>query len=132
MAKKQFSESRTYAIPPKRILGTAISLVVFFLLLASVIRLAGKYFDLRTRNKELNTSHAELVQKEASLSTTNAYLATPEGTEQSLRERYNYIKPGEDMIVITPDTSNVAVPEEKTGVAHWWDELLKGIGLRKG
>ncbi|MDB5254758.1 MAG: hypothetical protein JWL92_134, partial [Candidatus Nomurabacteria bacterium] len=105
MAKKQFSETRQYGVPPKRILGSAISLVVFFLLLASVVRLAGKYFDLRTRNKELNQSHAELVQKERSLSVTNSYLATSEGTEQSLRERYNYIKPGEEMIVLTPDSA---------------------------
>jgi cell division protein FtsB len=131
MQKKQFTESRQYGVPPKRILGTAISLVIFFLLTASVVRLAGKYFDLRTRNKELNDSHAELVQKEATLSTTNAYLATSEGTEQSLRERYNYIKPGEEMIVLTPDNTAVSEPEEKTGLAHWWDQLLKGIGFRK-
>jgi hypothetical protein len=130
MAKKQFSGPRHHTIPPKRILGTAIALVVFFLLLTSVIGLAQKYFALRTRNNELNASHAELMQKEQALSTTNAYLGTPEGTEQSLRERYNYIKPGEEMIVLTPEAPAPAV-EEKTGVAHWWDQLLKGIGLRK-
>ncbi|MEO5646149.1 MAG: hypothetical protein ABIO57_03580 [Candidatus Paceibacterota bacterium] len=130
MAKKQFSEPRQYSVPPKRILGAAISLVIFFLFLTSVIGLAQKYFTIKARNKELNIEQSALAQKEKSLTTTNTYLATPEGTEQSLRERYNYIKPGEEMIVITPDTAPPIV-EQKTGVAHWWDQLLRGLGLRK-
>ncbi|MDB5255109.1 MAG: hypothetical protein JWL92_485, partial [Candidatus Nomurabacteria bacterium] len=79
-----------------------------------------------------NQSHAELVQKERSLSVNNSNLSTSEGTEQSLRERYNYIKPGEEMIVLTPDSATSPSEEEKTGLAHWWDQLLRGIGLRKG
>jgi cell division protein FtsB len=130
MAKKQFSEKTHYNVPPKRILGAAISLVIFFLFLTSVIGLAQKYFTLRTRNSELNNSQEELIAKEKDLSTTNNYLSTPEGTEQSLRERYNYIKPGEEMIVITPDTATPPPPPPKTGIAHIWDELLRGVGLR--
>ncbi len=129
MAKKQFPESRQYSVPPKRILGAVISLVIFFLFLTSVIGLSQKYFTIRARNKELNEEQLALTEKEKNLATTNAYLATPEGTEQSLRERYNYIKPGEEMIVVTPDTSPLSSSSD-TGVAHWWDQLLKGLGLR--
>lgn len=130
MAKKQFTSFGSRTIPAKRLLGTAISLVVFFLLLASVIRLADKYLMLRERNKELKNSHAELVEKEKSLSATNMYLSTDEGIEQSIRERYNYIRPGEELILLTSETV-VSEPEEKRGVAHWWDQLLRGIGFRK-
>lgn len=127
MTKKQFSPQ--YRIPPKRILGAAIALVVFFLFLTSVIGLAQKYFAIRAQGKDLVNQQNELKEKEANLSTTNDYLATQAGTEQSLRERFNYIKPGEEMIVITPDTTPAPV-EEEGGVAHWWDQLLKGLGLR--
>jgi cell division protein FtsB len=130
MAKKQFPQGHHQSISPKRILGTLVSLVVFFLLLTSVIGLGQKYFALKSRSTELNQEQNQLSQKEQTLSDTNSYLATPEGTEESLRERYNYIKPGEQMIVITPDQSTPP-PPEKTGIVHWWDELLQGLGLRK-
>lgn len=130
MAKKQFPENHHQSVSPKRILGTLVALVVFFLLLTSVIGLGQKYFTLKSRSGELKEEQAELSQKEKTLSETNAYLATPEGTEESLRQRYNYIKPGEQMIVITPDTSTTP-PPEKTGIVHWWDELLQGLGIRK-
>ncbi len=129
MAKKQFSENN-YKISPKNILAAAVSLIIFFLLLTSVFGLAQKYFTLRTRDKELKSQQAVLAQKEQTLTATNAYLATPAGTEQSLRERYNYIKPGEQMIVITPDPS-IATPPSATGISHWWDVLLHGLGIRK-
>jgi cell division protein FtsB len=131
MAKKQFPESRQYSIAPKRMLGSLIALVVFFLLLTSVIGLSQKYFALRSRSHELNDEQVTLAQKQSNLATTNAYLATDEGTEESLRERYNYIKPGEQMIMISaePAAEKEAVP--KTTVARWWDTLLRGLGLRK-
>ncbi len=131
MAKKQFSPSMNARISPKRLIGAAVALVVFFLLLTSVVGLAQKYFAIRTRSKELKEEQATLSQKEATLSSTNAYLATPEGTEESLRERYNYIKPGEQIIVVTPDTSTQNDQPAPSGVAHWWDELLRGLGIRK-
>jgi cell division protein FtsB len=130
MAKKQFSENN-YRISPKHILGAALSLVIFFLLLTSVFGLAQKYFIIRTRGRELKAQQAALAQKEITLSTTNAYLATPSGTEQSLRERYKYIKPGEEMIVITPDTAASPPPAPATGISRWWDVLLHGLGIRK-
>lgn len=130
MAKKQFSENHHHSISPKRILGSVVALIVFFLLLTSVIGLGQKYFTLKSRSKELSEEQSELTQKEKTLSETNAYLATPEGTEESLRERYNYIKPGEQIIVITPDPA-ASTPEPSTGIVHWWQELLKGLGIRK-
>ena len=128
MAKKQFSPNQQQSVSPKRILATLASLVVFFLLLTSVIGLGQKYFELRARTKELAEQQVQLAAKQKELEETNAYLATPGGTEEALRERYNYIKPGEEMIVITPDTT--PPPPPPTGVAHWWQELLQGLGLK--
>lgn len=131
MAKKQFQQSGAPAISSKRILGALIALVVFFLLLMSVIRLAEKYFAIKTRSRELQEEQTTLTAKQNELVQTNAYLATPGGTEQSLRERYNYLKPGEEMIIITPDTSPAPLPPPSSGIGHWWDELLHGLGIRK-
>jgi len=108
-----------------------LALLIFFLLLTSVIRLGQKYFALRARSTDLTEQQAALQQKSTSLAATNAYLATPEGTEQSLRERYNYVKPGEGMIIISPDQTAPPPPPAPTGIAAWWNDLLHGLGLRK-
>src|ERR1700744_4711194 len=102
MSKTQFTTSRVTTVPPKRILGALLAFLIFFLLLMSVIRLAEKYFAVRTRNKELAAETITLQQKQTDLTNTNAYLSSPEGTEDSLRERYDYVKPGEEMIIISP------------------------------
>lgn len=131
MAKTQFPSTRQKSIPTKRALGAAASLLIFFLLMTSVIGLAEKYFAVQKRNKELAEESTTLQQKETALAATNAYITSPEGTEQSLRERYNYVKPGEEMILISPDTTAPAAAERQSAVARWWQELLQGLGLKK-
>jgi hypothetical protein len=131
MAKKQFQPTITEPISPKRMLGAVIALVLFFLLLMSVIRLAEKYFAIKNRSRELAQEQVTLANKQKDLTTTNAFLATPEGTETSLRERYDYVKPGEQMIIITPTEAGDSPTEAPTGIVKWWDELLEGLGLRK-
>ncbi len=132
MAKTQFPSSHHTGISAKRLLGAALGLLIFFLLMMSVIRLGEKYFAVRTRNKELAAQSAELQQKQNTLVTTNVYLSSPEGAEESLRERYNYVKPGEGMIVITPETPATDPAAHQSIIVRWWDELLHGLGIRKG
>ncbi|MDB5188859.1 MAG: hypothetical protein JWM92_457 [Candidatus Nomurabacteria bacterium] len=131
MAKTQFPASHHTGISTKRLLGAALGLLIFFLLMMSVIRLGEKYFAVRNRNKELATQSADLQQKENTLISTNAYLSSPEGAEQSLRERYNYVKPGEGMIVIMPETPLADPAAHQSIIVRWWDELLHGLGIRK-
>lgn len=128
MAKTQFSPSQQSAVPPKRILGVVAALLIFILLLLSVIRLGEKYFALRARNRELITETAALQQKETDLVNTNAYLSSPQGTEASLREQYNYVKPGEGMIIITPQASATTPEAPQSTVSRWWDDLVHGLG----
>ncbi len=115
----------------KRILAAAASLLIFFLLMTSVIGLAGKYFAVQKRNRELAEEATSLQQKEADLASTNAYMASPEGVEEALRQRYNYVKPGEEMILISPEAAAPASEEHQSAVSKWWDDLLRGLGLRK-
>ncbi|HTH93477.1 MAG TPA: hypothetical protein VL576_03295 [Candidatus Paceibacterota bacterium] len=132
MAKKQFQQTIHEPVSSKRLLGAAVALIIFFLLLMSVIRLADKFFTIKARSKELKEEQATLTSNQNELVATNSFLSTPEGTEESLRERYDYLKPGEEMIIVSPNTEATPPPApQQTGVAYWWDELLRGLGLRK-
>lgn len=123
MAKTQFTFFQQH-VSTKRILGVAFALLVFILLLASVIRLGEKYFAVRTRNKELIQETGALQQKSADLSATNAYLSSPQGTEASLRQQYNYVKPGEEMIIVTPAVPASAPAAPQLGIIRWWNGLF--------
>jgi cell division protein FtsB len=129
MVKTQFPK-KNESFSAKHILSFSFALVFFFLLLTSVIGLANKYFSIRSRIRELKTEESTLQTKESSLKTTNEYLETPEGQEQLLRDKYNFVKPGEGIVVIVSDTP--PAPEPKPGmVSRWWDAIIRGLGIKK-
>lgn len=57
------------------------------------------------------SAQAELTkaqQQEASLQNEQQYLANPLNLEKELRSRFNYVNPGEKMIIITPAATSAA------------------------
>ena len=127
MKKTQFTPKR---ISPKALLGLLVALICSFLLLLSVISVAQKYLGIRTHIKDLTVEQAELQKKHASIEEKNAYLATPEGTERVLREKYNVVKPGEGIVVVidaTPSTDSTS----RVAEMPWWQKILAGLGLRQ-
>lgn len=127
MAKTQFT---THRISPKNLLGLMAALVVVFLLLLSVVNVAIKYFGIRKHIKDLTLEQAELQKKHESIAQKNAYLATPEGTEEILREKYNVIKPGEGIVVVV-DPAPAVPPASDSAPKHWWQAILAGLGMAK-
>jgi cell division protein FtsB len=113
------------------VLGALVALAVAVMLLASVIGLAEKYITIRKRVRDLKEEQARLEQKQEELAKTNAYIETREGEERELREKYNVIKPGEGMIVITEPSGEDMDDGPNTRVGRWWDSLLRGLGIRK-
>lgn len=130
MAKMQLPKSNSRVLP-KTILSFVIVVIIAFLLLISVVNISKKYFRIKNDAKSLKLEQAELQQKQNKLELSNNYLETPDGKEKELRDKFNIVKPGEGMIVITPaDVEKVPI-NQKTGVSKWWDNLLHGLGFRK-
>ena len=127
MAKKQFT---IHTLSPRRVLAFLASIIVFFLLLASVVNLTQKYISVKRRIGELQTQQTTLKTKAATLGTVNAYLNTPEGKEQALRDKYNLVKPGEEVIVITPNPTPPEAPP-RSRIWRFWDGILHGLAIRK-
>lgn len=119
------------AVSPKRILATLVAVVVFFLLLTSVINLFEKYRALKKGRAELYKEQEALVHKKVQLKETNAYLETDEGKEQALRDKYNVVKPGEGMIIITTPALEAPEPVHRSRVGRWWDAIVGGLGFGK-
>ncbi len=129
MAKTQLTQPNQ-RFSHKRVLGTLLAFTVVFLLLTSVVSIAGKYFTIKRHIQELTIEQEELAKKHAALAKTNAYLATPEGQEQALRDKYGVIRPGEGVIVVSAGTQTVP-PDHKSAVGQWWSKILAGLGIGK-
>jgi hypothetical protein len=116
---------------PKRVLAALVAVAVASILLASVVGLTEKYIAIRKRVRDLKEEQKTLATKQEDLQKRNAYIETKEGEERELRERYNVVKPGEGMIVITNPPEAEKKDGPTTRVGKWWDALLRGLGLRK-
>lgn len=127
--KTQFRSNAPLRISPRLVLGFMVALVVFFLLLTSVVGLAEKHGALKREIKNLETKQSDLKQKELALTRTNEYLQTPEGKEQVFRAKYNVVKPGEGMILITADPKLPPPPPPQSAVSRLWDSILHGLGI---
>lgn len=128
MPKTSLSHSK---ISYKRLLGAVIALIAFFMLLTSVIGLAEKYFAIKGRTRELKEKQLKLEQKELALMQENAYLETPDGQQQSLRAKFNVVQPGEEMIIITAPIAPAPQPaSEQSRIGHWWEVIVRGLGLK--
>lgn len=116
MAKTQFSTKKPF--PYKTLMGMVVAIVAFFILLTSVIDLSGKYMMTRKRTKEFQTQRGELQEKEAILVEQNAYFETEKGQKQLLREKYNVVHEGEELVIIT--THEEQPPEMPKKKRNWF------------
>lgn len=122
---------QTKRTSPRRILAAAVALGVAVLLLASVISMAEKYATTRKRVRDLKAEEARLKEKQEELTKRNAYIETKEGEERELREKYNVVKPGEGVVVITEPADTGVKTGPTTRVGRWWDSLMRGLGIRE-
>ncbi len=129
MPKPQLSRQKLTS--PKRVLGAVVAVVVAFLLLASVVGLAEKYAAIRGRVRDLKDQQQQLTEKQEALRKANEYIGTKEGAERELRTKYNVIKPGEGMVIITTAAEEEAEEGRFSRIGHWWDSLLRGLGIRE-
>jgi len=130
MPKLQSSQ-RHNRTSPKRILAATLALIVVFLLLASVVGLAEKYVAIRKRVRALKEEQYQLLVKQEKLRETNEYIETKEGEEYQLRSKYNVVKPGEEVVVITSPEIDTIETVPATRVGRWWESLMKGLGVRE-
>ena len=111
-----------------------ILMALFFILvlfLFNMINLVQKERET-SKKKELVLAQIETLRnREASLSSNIDKLKTPEGIEETIRDKYQVVKEGEKMVVIVdPETKNESIqPEVVTDHSFWgW---LKKIFLKK-
>lgn len=118
-------------LSPKSILSLLASALIAFVLFVAVFNVTTKYFGIRNNIKKLEAQKSELQIKKENLEQINQRLETQEGIEETLRDKYNVVKPGEGMIIVTNREKTKDYNDGKNAVSRWWNDILLGIGIRK-
>jgi cell division protein FtsB len=129
MPKTQFTQQSGLSM--RRLIRALVALLILFLLLTSVISLAEKHIAIKRRIKELEEEKMTLQDKQVTLTRMNERLSTPEGQEEAIRDKYNLVRPGEGMVIITEKTEPEPKAAQKGVVSRWWDAIVRGLGFQK-
>ena len=78
------------------------------------------------KKKQLVESHiAELEARKKSLEDDIAKMKTPDGLEETIRDKYQLVRDGEKLVVITDNAAPQAPAPQKSSGGFW--EFLKGL-----
>lgn len=86
----------------------AVVVLSFFLVIIGwqVLSFIREESRLGSQLADVQANLAKAKVQEASLQEENQYLSNPLNLEKELRARFNYKKPGEQMIIIVPPASS--------------------------
>ena len=88
----------------------AIVVLSLFLIVigVQVFSFVRQEWQLGSELADVQANLTKAQTEETSLQEENQYLSNPANLEKELRERFNYKKPGETMVIIVPSASSTA------------------------
>ena len=88
-------------------IAAIVVLSIFLIILGvQVYSFVAQQQQLGSQLADIQANLLKAQAQEASLKAETQYLGNPINLEKELRARYNYKKPGETMIIITPATTS--------------------------
>lgn len=87
---------------PRQVAIIAGLLILIALIGTRVIGLIGELREVRAARIELEGKRLILEQRHSDLEKQTQFVADPDNLEQELRSRFNYKKPGENVIIVVP------------------------------
>lgn len=92
------------------IFGSIACGVLIVLLGVQIYTFHGREAQVSDDMKALQEKYEKAKQDHASLEEELQYLAQPNNLEKEVRSRFNYVKPGEKMIIIVPPHTTSSTP----------------------
>jgi cell division protein FtsB len=85
-----------------------------------------------TKNKESELMKIDdLRKRETSLSNDIARLSTDEGREESIRDKFQVVKPGEKMVVIVDEEQNAEAVDVTANDYSFWGFIKRAFSSKK-
>ncbi|MDB5204892.1 MAG: protein of unknown function with transrane region [Candidatus Taylorbacteria bacterium] len=114
----------------KQIKSRVYSRGVLIALLIVIIFTAKGVFNIYLRNKESATARDETAMKLKDLNDRKDLLNTEisklnqdDGVDQEIREKFNVIKPGENVVIIVPEEVATTTEEKPSALSKFWHWL---------
>lgn len=103
-------------------------LAMLLVLTISAVKLAKKQIGINKTINQLQNEKNELLDKQENLKASLSYLDTEDGKERAFREKYQLVKPGERLIVITNQENDVLEKEnEKGSIFKSFVNIIKSV-----
>ena len=85
-----------------RLLTFFILMVILLVILTQIYFILKERYQLKKELANLSSKLDSIINENAFLKSEINYFSYPENLEKELRSKFNYKKPGEEMIIITP------------------------------
>ena len=106
-----------------------VLLVIFVLFLYNMIGLVEREKETSKKKEQILAQIETLRNRESLLSKDISKLKTPEGIEETIRDKYQVTKEGEKMVVIVDSDNKDELPKEEIPANHnfwsWIKKVLK-------
>lgn len=106
------------------------SRTTLIVLLVMIIFLSKGVFNIYIRNEESIAARddsrlkvAELSERKKLLGDEIQKLNQDAGIEKEIREKFNVVKPGENVVLIIPDDDATSTPEQKSFIRSFWEKV---------
>ncbi len=115
-----------------KILYSKVMVIVLLLILAllsySVFSLYKKRNEALTKAKSAQVELDRVKEKQEQIDSSLLKLSTPEGIEDAIRDKFQVVKDGEGLIVVTdPNHSETSVKEEVKQT--FWNKIKEFFGM---
>ena len=124
---REFQNKRTWrrvGSSPIVLIGLAILVGFSF---PAVWRLYQKKQIVSTERQLLLEEVERLKERQSKLAVEVQKLSTSRGVEETIRENFNVVRPGENVIYLLPPTTTAPIAVERS--RSWWLELMGWLGL---
>ena len=104
-------------------------LLIFLVLLSySVFSLYKKRNEALTKARAAQTELSRAKAKQEQIDSSLDKLSTPEGIEDAIRDKFQVVKDGEELIVVTDPEQN-KISKEENEKQTFWDKIKEFLGL---
>lgn len=108
-----------YSVPTLIILGA-----VLFFVFQGVWSVGQKAYDTKGASQQAQAALLDVQEREAQLEESIESLSEPFGVEAQIREKYGFIKEGEEMVIVTDDRTPPVQSTSTEEEASWWKRIL--------
>lgn len=119
--KRRKLKERLYSIPVLLVL-----LVLLFVALNGAWNMYGKYASNSAELSRMRAEAADMRERREELTGKLRYLETDKGVEEEIRNKYNVVKEGEEVVVIVDDRASTS-PESRSEKGGFFANIWSSI-----